>query len=214
MNWYAKTALLSGLALFMVAGCVPQTKTGKGADGVVVPVADSGQAAGRISKPTRIGVAMSTAVSSGNGSRFGEMMDMQEQEMRSAMAKSEASTIQRQGDLLLVRLKGDLAFDKNSVAVRPGLFAEAERMSNVLNRYPQTVVQVCGHTDSQGSATYNQTLSQQRADAVKNLMVQLGVSQDRIEAVAYGESQPIAANENEAGRMLNRRVEIKIAPWQ
>ena len=141
-------------------------------------------------------------------------MDMQEQEMRTAMAHSKAATIERQGDLLSIHLKGDLAFDTNSSAVRPGLFAEAERMSNVINRYPKTVIQVGGHTDSQGSDTHNQTLSQQRADAVKNLMTQLGVSQDRIEAIAYGESQPIAANETEAGRMMNRRVEIKIAPSQ
>jgi outer membrane protein OmpA-like peptidoglycan-associated protein len=142
------------------------------------------------------------------------MMDMQELEMRTALAHSEAAVIERQGDMLAIRLKGDLAFDTNSAAVRPGLFAEVERMTTILNKYPKTVILVGGHTDSQGSEAYNRNLSRQRADAVKNIMTQLGMSQARIEAAAFGESQPIATNDTEAGRMINRRVEIKIAPSQ
>jgi len=215
MKWYGEIAMLACLCSFALVSCVPQSKTDKGgatgAASGVVPVA-TGHSAGRSTKSTPIGTAIAAAVA--GSASAGEMMDMQELEMRTTMVHSEAAVMQRQGELLTVSLKGDLAFDKNSAAVRPGLFTEIERMANVLNRYPKTVIQVGGHTDSQGSEASNLTLSQQRADAVKNLMIQLGISQERIESAAYGESKPIDSNETDAGRMMNRRVEIKIAPAQ
>jgi len=213
VKWSSKIAMLACFFPVVLVSCVPHTKTDKGgnidAAGGVVPVAD-GRSTARSTKPTRIGAAIDAAV--GGSASAVEMMDMQELEMRTAMAHSEAAVIVRQGELLAVSLKGDLAFDKNSAAIRPGLFTEVERLANVLNRYPKTVAQVGGHTDSQGSEAVNLTLSQQRADAVKNLMAQLGVSPERIEAAAFGESKPIASNDTEAGRMTNRRVEIRIAP--
>lgn len=200
----------------MLASCASKTNTDNGQNKAVsskvVPVADLGQAVPRKPKPTRIGTAIDVAIKGLPGAGIGEMMDMQELEMRTAMAHSEASVIERKGEVLLIRLKGDLAFAKGSAAVQSGLFAEVERMTTILNRFPKTVIQVGGHTDSQGSAAYNFTLSQQRAGAVINLMTQLGLSQTRIEAMAYGETLPIATNDSEAGRQINRRVEIKIAP--
>lgn len=212
MQRYRKIALLFSLCALVLVGCVPKTKTGTGADAKVVPVAGLRQAEAPRTRATPIESAIRAAAGSKTGSDGGKMVGMQEQEMRSALARSEASAVQRHGDLLVVVLQGDLAFDTNSAAIRPGVFSEVERMSNVLDRYPKSVIQVGGHTDGQGSEAYNLTLSQQRADAIKNLMAQLGIIQSRIEAAAFGESQPIASNETEAGRKLNRRVEIKIAP--
>ena len=134
--------------------------------------------------------------------------------MNQALANSEAASVKREGNLLAITLKGDVSFDTNSATVRQGLYAEIDRISSVLTQYPQTVIRVEGHTDSVGSDSYNLDLSNRRAVAVKNLFVQRGVTDARIEAVGYGETVPIASNDNEAGRQKNRRVEIKVAPTQ
>jgi outer membrane protein OmpA-like peptidoglycan-associated protein len=140
------------------------------------------------------------------------MMDNQERDMRQALANSDAAAVRREGDLLAITLKGDVTFDHNSAIVRPGLYSEIDRIANVMLQYPDTLIRVEGHTDSTGTEQYNLDLSARRAVAVKNLIVQRGVSSTRVEPITFGESRPIATNETEAGRQMNRRVEIKIAP--
>jgi outer membrane protein OmpA-like peptidoglycan-associated protein len=140
------------------------------------------------------------------------MMDNQERDMRNALAASEAAAVAREGNLLAVTFKGDVTFDTNSAVLRPGLNSEINRVAGILNQYPNTFVRVEGHTDSRGSNEYNMDLSIRRSNAVKNLLLQRGVSENRIEVVGFGETMPVATNETEAGRQKNRRVEIKIAP--
>jgi outer membrane protein OmpA-like peptidoglycan-associated protein len=140
------------------------------------------------------------------------MMDDQERDIRKAVASSEAASVSREGNLLAVTFKGDVTFDTNSTVLRPGLQSEINRVAGVLNQYPNTLVRVEGHTDSKGTDAYNMDLSNRRAMAVKNLLVQRGIADSRIEAVGYGETLPVATNDTEAGRQRNRRVEIKIAP--
>jgi len=214
-----KLICLAVVMSFLLISCAPpQTKTGKGAAygaaGGAVLGAIVGQAAGRDTEATLIGAAIGAAAGGAAGAGVGRMMDNQERDMRDALAASEAAAIRREGDLLAVSLKGDVTFDYNSAVVRPGLHSEIDRISNVLIKYPQTVIQVEGHTDSTGSESYNMDLSQRRADSVSNLIVQRGVSSTRIETMPYGESMSIADNSTEAGRAMNRRVEIKIAPNQ
>ena len=211
-------SIIAVLLICCVSCAPPQTKTGKGAAygaaGGAVLGAIVGQAAGRDTESTLIGAAIGAAAGGAAGAGVGRMMDKQEQEMREALEASEAAAIRREGDLLAISLKGDVTFDYDSAIVRPGLYSEIDRISNVLIKYPQTVIRVEGHTDSTGSETYNMNLSEQRAEAVKNLIVQRGVSSERIETRAYGESTPVADNNTEAGRAMNRRVEIKVAPVQ
>ena len=208
--------LLASVAFLLVSCATPQTKTGKGgaygAAGGAVAGAVIGQVAGKDTKSTLIGAALGAAVGGAAGAGVGRMMDNQERDMRDALAESEAAAISREGDLIAISLKGDVTFDYNSAAVRQGLYAEIDRIANVLVKYPQTVIVVEGHTDSTGSESYNMDLSQRRADAVKNLIVQRGVSAARIETMPYGESMPIADNSTEVGRAMNRRVDIKVAP--
>ena len=196
----------------------PQTNTGKGATygaaGGAVAGAVIGQVAGGDTESTLAGAAIGAAVGGLAGAGVGKMMDDQERDMRDALAASEAAAIRREGDLLAIILKGDVTFDYDSATVRPGLYSEIDRISNVLIKYPQTVIRVEGHTDSTGSENYNMDLSQRRADSVMNIIVQRGVPSTRIETMPYGESMPIADNNTEAGRAMNRRVEIKIAPTQ
>jgi outer membrane protein OmpA-like peptidoglycan-associated protein len=207
-NNICKTVCLAVLVSILSISCAPpQTKTGKGgaygAAGGAVAGAIIGQAAGRDTESTLIGAALGAAAGGLAGAGIGKMMDNQERDMRDALAASDAAAVRREGDLLAISLKGDVTFDHDSATVRPGLYSEI-----------QTVIRVEGHTDSTGSEGYNMDLSQRRADSVKNLIVQRGLSTARIETMPYGETMPVADNSTETGRAMNRRVEIKVAPTQ
>ncbi len=211
-----KIILLCCVSIMFLSGCAPQTKTQAGgmygAAGGAAVGAILGQAIGRDTEGTLYGAAIGAALGGLSGAGVGHMMDQQEQQMRQALAASEAAAVRREGNLLAITLKGDVTFDTNSSTVNPGLYTEIDRISSVLIQYPQTVIRVEGHTDSTGSEGYNMDLSQRRARAVKGLFIQRGVSDSRIKSVGLGESMPVATNATEAGRQMNRRVEIKIAP--
>jgi outer membrane protein OmpA-like peptidoglycan-associated protein len=212
-----KTMLSIFLCVLLLAGCATlETKTGKGAAigtaGGAATGAIVGQAISHDTKGTLIGAAIGAAVGGLGGAGIGRMMDNQERDMRNALASSEAAAVSREGNLLAVTFKGDVTFDTNSTVVRPGLISEINRVAGVLNQYPTTLVRVEGHTDSIGSDAYNMDLSIRRANAVKNLLVQRGIADSRIDVVGYGKTMPVATNDTEAGRQKNRRVEIKIAP--
>ncbi len=206
-------------AIFIVSGCAaPQTKKGKGAAygaaGGAVAGAIIGQAIGKDTEGTLIGAAAGAAIGGAAGAGIGHMMDKQEEEYRQALAASEAVAVRREGDLLAITLKGDVTFDTNSTTVRPGLYTEINRIAQIMVKYPQTNIMVEGHTDSQGSENYNQQLSDKRATSVKNLLIERGVAAYRVNTLGYGESRPVATNATPEGRMMNRRVEIRINPTQ
>lgn len=211
--------VLSLVCLVLVAtGCAPQNKTQQGgvygAAGGAAAGAVVGQVVGRSTAGTLTGAAIGAAIGGLGGAGVGRMMDNQERDMRQVLAQSEAATVRREGNLLAIAIRGDLSFDTNSTVVRPGLYREIDRVANVLNDYPETVIRVEGHTDSVGSESFNQDLSNRRAAAVRDLFVQRGINPSRIETMGFGESRPIATNETESGRMQNRRVEIMVAPQQ
>lgn len=205
--------------IFLLSGCASTGTMSKGqtgglvgATGGAVAGAILGQAIGHDTKGTLIGAAIGAAIGGAGGYGVGRMMDNQERDMRAALETSEAAAVTREGNLLAITFKGDVTFDTNSTEVRKGLYSEINRVAGVLNQYPQTLIRVEGHTDSVGSDAYNMDLSRRRANSVKNLLVQRGVAANRIEVVGYGETMPVATNSTEAGRQMNRRVEIKIAP--
>jgi outer membrane protein OmpA-like peptidoglycan-associated protein len=195
--------ILSAVTLFMVASCATESKTKKGAaygaGGGAIAGAIAGQLIGGNTESTLIGAAIGAAVGGAAGAGVGHMMDKQEQEMRQALADSEAASIRREGNLLAITLRGDVTFDHDSAIVRPGLYTEIDRIANVMLQYPDTVIRVEGHTDSTGTEEYNMDLSARRADSVKNLIVQKGVAPVRLETMAFGESSPVATNDTEAG---------------
>jgi len=146
--------------------------------------------------------------------RVGQYMDSQDEAMRQALAASGAAEVQRQGNELSVVFKGDLAFDNNSVLVRPALSSDLDSLADVLNRFPLTQIKVAGHTDNAGPEEYNLDLSRRRAEAMRDLLVQRKVSSFRIAVVGCGGAYPVATNETEAGRRMNRRIELQIAPTE
>ncbi|MCK5287233.1 MAG: OmpA family protein [Thermodesulfovibrionia bacterium] len=204
------------ICLLVLTACAPQTRTQKGAlyggTGGALAGAVIGGLIGKDIESTLIGGAIGAAVGGLGGAGVGRMMDNQERELRQSLAASEAAAIRREGNLLAISLKGDVTFDYNSSVVKSGLYPEIDKIATALRQYPETLVRVEGHTDSIGSEAYNTDLSIRRAASVQSLLVQRGVPPSRIEAIGFGESNPIASNTSEAGRMRNRRVEIKIAP--
>jgi OOP family OmpA-OmpF porin len=108
---------------------------------------------------------------------------------------------------ITVTITLDVKFDFNKAVVKPAYRSEVERAASFLNSHPGSTAVVEGHTDSVGSDTYNQRLSERRAYAVRDYMVsQFGISSGRVTAIGYGEARPIATNDTAEGRAQNRRV--------
>lgn len=166
-----------------------------------------GQAIGRDHQSTLWGAGIGAALGGLTGNQLGQYMDYQEQELRNVMAASEASSIRRSQDVLVATFKGETYFAHNSTVLKAGGYQEISRIASVLNKYPNTRIQVGGHTDQRGSEQYNQQLSRQRAEAVRNALVQHGVNPSRINTRGYGESMPISSSYAQ-----NRRVEVTIIP--
>jgi outer membrane protein OmpA-like peptidoglycan-associated protein len=116
----------------------------------------------------------------------------------------------RETDRGLVLTLGDVLFETARSDLKPGATSNLARLASFLNEYPDRTVIIEGHTDSVGSAEYNQALSQRRADAVKSWLVQQGINSQRLSASGKGEYQPIADNNSATGRQMNRRVEVII----
>jgi outer membrane protein OmpA-like peptidoglycan-associated protein len=203
-----KIMTLIALSALLTACAEPISNTQKGALIGAVSGALVGQAAGKDTKSTLIGAGVGAAAGTG----IGYYMDKQEQAMRNALTSVEGVSIVRDGDILFVTFRSDNQFDVGSFTLRRSAQNDVARMAEILAEYDKTNVIVSGHTDSTGSESLNQTLSEQRAGAVRNIMLANNVAANRITTVGFGESQPVATNDTTQGRNLNRRVEIKIVP--
>ena len=106
---------------------------------------------------------------------------------------------------------GDVLFATNQATLNPNGMSTLRKLADVMRENPDRTVLVEGFTDSTGSASYNQDLSQRRANAVATALTQMGVSRDRISMKAYGQAFPVASNDNASGRQQNRRVEIVLS---
>jgi len=212
----SKIAVSILIAVFILSGCAGMTKTEKGAAiGTGVGAATGaalGQAIGGSTTSTLLGAGAGALAGGVAGGLIGSYMDKQEQELRQALANAEAASIQREQDVLAVSFRSDLLFDTDSAVLNPGGYSEIDRVADVLMRYPETRIRVEGYTDSTGSEIHNLRLSEDRALAVKSALIARGVDPARIEALGFGEAQPVAGNDTEAGRQLNRRVNVVIVP--
>ncbi len=207
------------VSALVAAGCAqPPTKTQQGAmigTGVGAAVgAGLGQAIGKDTKGTLVGAGIGALVGGLAGGGIANYMEKQEMAMRQAVAGVEGANVQRNMNTLALTFKSDVMFDTGSAVLKAGAYDEIARVAQVMNQYPETTIQIAGHTDSVGSEPANQVLSERRAEAVKNALAAQGVSPARMRTIGYGESQPIADNNTDAGRQMNRRVTVTITPNQ
>ena len=145
------------------------------------------------------------------GGGVGYYMDTQEAKLRERLQNSGVS-VTRNGDNIVLNMPSAITFDVNSPALKSNFFDVLDSVSLVLKEYDSTLVTVAGHTDSSGAADYNMTLSQQRAQTVAQYLGGHGVVNERLAAVGYGESHPVASNNTAEGKARNRRVEITLDP--
>jgi outer membrane protein OmpA-like peptidoglycan-associated protein len=204
-------SLICLTVVILLSGCAMNTRQQKGTGtGAAVGAgvgAILGQAIGGDTESTLIGAGIGAVLGGIAGNQIGAYMDRQEQDLRQAMASSEAASIRREQDVLTATFKSNVMFDYNASTLKPGGQAEIARVAIILNKYPQTMLRVEGHTDSTGSNDYNQKLSEKRADAVKTALIHQGVNCQRITSIGFGESQPISSDD-----AANRRVNIVITP--
>ncbi len=216
-----KIVALTIAIVFLAAGCSTMKENKKTTIGAVTGAVVGAGVGYAIGGGTGAGVG--TAVGALAGGTIGYMFDKQEKEFKQALADSEAASIQREQrivdeskqreqEVLVLTFKSDFFFDVDSAVLKPGGYKDIDRAAVILNRYPETSLRVEGHTDSTGSEDYNLKLSEKRANAVKNELVAQNLDAARIQTIGFGESKPVADNNVESGRQLNRRVEIVIVP--
>jgi outer membrane protein OmpA-like peptidoglycan-associated protein len=146
------------------------------------------------------------------GGGVGYYMDVQEAKLRQQLENTGVS-VTRDGENIILNMPSNITFEVNRSNVKPNFAEVLYSVSLVLQEYKSTMIEVAGHTDSTGSESYNQMLSQQRAQSVTNILLQNGIQTVRIDTVGYGESRPIASNSTPAGRQQNRRVELTLLPY-
>lgn len=150
------------------------------------------------------------------GAGVGSYMDKQQAEFERELARERQAhqvEVERlQNENLKITMSSEVSFDYNSAALKPAFRQTLDKVADILMRYRRSSIRIIGHTDSTGSAAYNQQLSEQRARSVSWYLSDAGVDSRRIITEGRGEEQPRATNSTEAGRQLNRRVEMLIIP--
>jgi outer membrane protein OmpA-like peptidoglycan-associated protein len=145
------------------------------------------------------------------GGGVGYYMDVQEAKLREQLQGTGVS-VTRIGDEIMLNMPGNVTFATNSTDIKSNFYGVLDSVSLVLKEYDKTVVEVAGHTDDRGADSYNQTLSERRADSVARYLSSRGIDGMRLIPVGYGESRPAADNATAGGREQNRRVELTLAP--
>ena len=202
-------SLLVAAPLFAQDASQTNDKTKKGAaiGGIAGAVVGAVIGNNRGHHSAKRGAAVGAIAGTAAGAIVGHMIDKQEQELRQIQGVNVQRTA---NDELNVTVQNEVLFDFNSAALRSSSRSALRDMANVFEKYPDTTIRVEGHTDSIGTAAYNERLSERRASTVANYLEDLGVRSARIRALGYGKSQPRATNNTAAGRQLNRRVEIHV----
>ena len=209
--------LISTIALMGLTACVdpnaypndPNARTRNGAimGGIIGAVAGGTQKGDDRLATAVVGGVIGAAA----GGVIGATLDQQAADLRGSLGNQNIS-VTNNGDYLVVNMPQDVLFATGSAALRPDLTRDLKTIAANLVRYPNSQIEVVGHTDNTASAALNQDLSQRRAVSVANVLRDSGVPSSRITSYGRGEDQPIASNLSEAGRAQNRRVEIFIRP--
>lgn len=214
------TAALAALATLAVGGCqtldayTQESKTSSTAKGAMIGAA-AGAVVGLVSGDDAVERRQHAMILAGVGAlaggAVGNYMDRQEAKLRAELQGSGVS-VTRIGDNITLNMPGNVTFATDSSDLSPAFFDVLNSVAKVMKEYNKTVVEVAGHTDSTGSDSYNQALSERRAGAVAQYLRSQNVGSERLLTVGMGESRPVADNGNADGRQANRRVEITMVP--
>jgi outer membrane protein OmpA-like peptidoglycan-associated protein len=178
--------------------------------GAVIGAAAGGVVGGVIGNQTGStarGAIIGAVVGGAAGAIIGHQMDQQAKELQQNIP---GATVTRVGEGIVVTFASGLLYDFDSDIVRAEAAQNLSTLAASLGKYPNTDLLIVGHTDSVGTDQYNQGLSERRARAASNYLIGQGVNAGRLQAVGRGETEPIAENNTDPGRQLNRRVEVAI----
>ena len=193
----------------VLSGCASTaSNTQKGAGVGAVVGALLGKATGDNHKSRYVWGAAIGALA---GAAVGNYMDEQEAEFQNELADSGVE-VHREGDNLRLFMPGNITFNTASASISNDFYPVLDDVALILNKYPKTTLVVEGHTDNVGAASYNQQLSELRAQSVSQYLRQAQIDPRRLQIIGYGETSPIADNDSEINRQKNRRVELRIIP--
>ncbi|HZV70239.1 MAG TPA: OmpA family protein [Saprospiraceae bacterium] len=200
---YFLVLLIFGSVMFN-PGCNTSNKT-KGA----VIGATAGAATGAIlgKKNKAVAIIIGAAVGGVAGGLIGDYMDKQAAKIQEDL---KGAKVERVGEGILITFDSGILFDIDSYSLKSSTKENLQELAPTLLKYDDTDLRILGHTDNTGSDEHNKALSDNRADAVDNYLVAQGVAASRMSTTGYGETDPLASNETEEGRQMNRRVEVVI----
>ena len=218
MTFTRKPLLLGAASLLALTACsdpsqFPGTDGDRTRQGAIAGAAVGAVLGGtRESGSDRLrNAAVGAAIGAAAGGLIGNALDAQAAELRNDFGNGQIDVINT-GSELIVRMPEAILFATDSASLNPQLRSDLFVLSDSLNKYPNSIVTVTGHTDNTGSAAYNQDLSERRAQSVASVLRSGGVASGRLNVVGAGESRPIATNQTAEGRAQNRRVDITITP--
>jgi outer membrane protein OmpA-like peptidoglycan-associated protein len=207
---------LAAAALLSTSACVTDPNTGERKVSRTAIGAGGGALAGLLIGGLiggKTGRIVGAGIGGVAGGIIGYKMDQQIKELKEGTAGSGVDVTETDnGQAILLNLPDGVTFDVGSYTLKPQFRDTLDWVAESMNKYPNSLIDVYGHTDSTGSDAYNQTLSENRARTVANYLASRGVFSARMRSQGFGETMPIADNATEAGRSKNRRVEIKIVP--
>jgi outer membrane protein OmpA-like peptidoglycan-associated protein len=195
------------LASLIISGCKNMNKTQKGAAVGAAGGAAVGGVIGRASGNTALGAIIGATVGGVTGAVIGRKMDKQAKEIENEVP---GAKVERVGEGIVVDFEEKILFGYDRADLSASSEASLEKLVTILKEYPDTNIEVQGHTDSKGSDNYNQRLSERRANSVSSYLRNKGVSPSRLTTKGYGENAPIATNDSDDGRSQNRRVTFLI----
>jgi len=191
----------------LTVSCSQMTKTQKGA---VIGSATGGTLGAIIGKKagnTAVGAVIGGAIGGVAGAYIGKRMDKQAEEIRKTVPGAEVIDA---GEGLIVKFDSGILFDVDKSDLKENAKTNIQNLAATMKNNPETNIMVIGHTDADGSDSYNYSLSERRAAAVKSYALAQGVSSSRLTTIGKGETEPIADNSTASGKAQNRRVEIVI----
>ena len=200
------TIIILGAALIL-QGCASMNKTQKGAVVGTATGTAMGAVIGRASGNTALGAVIGAAVGGTAGAIIGHQMDKQAEEIKDKVPEAK---VERVGEGIVVELSSQILFGFDQADLSTEAKSNLDQLVKVLNEYPDTDIELQGHTDSRGSEAYNQTLSERRAGAVSSYLASRGINNTRLSTKGFGETMPKYDNDSEEGRAQNRRVEFLI----
>ena len=194
-------------AALILSGCASMNKTQKGAVVGTATGGAMGAVIGSASGNTALGAIIGAAVGGATGAVIGNQMDKQAEEIKNTVPDAK---VERVGEGIVVEFSSKVLFAYDKSNLSDEAKTSLDKLVTVLNNYPDTDIEIQGHTDSKGTEDYNQSLSERRANTVSGYLVGQGIKDNRLTIKGFGETIPKYSNDTADGRTQNRRVEFLI----